>query len=300
MARARRLLLVDDDKGLSASPSRAERELEKRLGEERLRQIDCALVRFSQARALKIARVVSDAAEHFDFGRMDDTAARLFTRRLIRLGEQGFLEIFGNARRPTFSEVQRTSRSADLLADTGSLFLAEQGPGDPGRSMDFKARLREVSKRSKLEDPRTLAYADALVTDFPGEASAWAKRSFIKELGKDLVGAEEDVTMALRLAPDNPGHCLDRAMLRGRLHDHEGAIADYSAGLAACNERELEFFGEALLFGRAHQLVLLGKHAEALLDLAGTGDRAGTMFGVSKAELMAECARALPSFPPRL
>jgi hypothetical protein len=99
------MLLLDDDDQVPASPTQGEAVLADALGVAGLASVDEAIVKASQRRWLKVARVVVDAIKAGGFS-TEEEQVRLHVRRIIALVEAGTLEGQGNLRRPRFSEVR--------------------------------------------------------------------------------------------------------------------------------------------------------------------------------------------------
>jgi hypothetical protein len=95
----------DDEWLLPASPTQEETELVRALGPNGLKAVDDAIVKATQRRWLKVARIVTDAIEAGGFSIAEDQLD-LHVRRIIALVKVGTLESQGNLRRPLFSEVR--------------------------------------------------------------------------------------------------------------------------------------------------------------------------------------------------
>jgi hypothetical protein len=95
----------DDEWLLPASPTQEEAELVRALGPKGLEAVDDEIVKATQRRWLKVARVVTDAMKAGGFS-IAEEQLDLHVRRIIALVEVGTLESQGNLRRPLFSEVR--------------------------------------------------------------------------------------------------------------------------------------------------------------------------------------------------
>src|SRR4051812_40982939 len=100
------MLLLDDDDELAEVPDELETNLAERLGSGGLAGIDAALLACTEKVQHKIARIISRALDAGGFPPEDDHIA-VHARRLIELANAGLVVIFGNPRRPRWSEARR-------------------------------------------------------------------------------------------------------------------------------------------------------------------------------------------------
>jgi hypothetical protein len=103
------VLFYDDQ--LPDAPGDQEVKLAEQLGEEELRAIDARIEGLTQARWLKVARIVADALQAGGYSTREESHVHLHVRRVIGLVNSGALEAQGNVRRPRWSEVRFAPRS---------------------------------------------------------------------------------------------------------------------------------------------------------------------------------------------
>lgn len=99
------MLLWHDDGELPEVSDESETELAERLGPSGLMAIDAALIAATGQTQHKIARIVLRALEAGGHPVSDEYVA-LHARRFIGLAEAGRVAVFGNPRRPRFSEAR--------------------------------------------------------------------------------------------------------------------------------------------------------------------------------------------------
>ncbi|MEI9937419.1 MAG: hypothetical protein WDO69_09360 [Pseudomonadota bacterium] len=119
------MLLVDDDDELPELPDERETDLAARLGSGGLATIDATLLACTEKVQHKIARIISHALDVGGFPPEDDYIA-VHARRLIGLANAGAVVIFGNPRRPRWSEARR---SYEPIADTSRGRFANDSAG---------------------------------------------------------------------------------------------------------------------------------------------------------------------------
>jgi len=99
------MLLLDDDDELPVTPHAEETALAERLGVEGLRAIDTALLEFTGTVQRKVAAIVARALDAGGFPASDEYVD-LHVRRLIGLVQAGKLVVFGDPRKPRWSEAR--------------------------------------------------------------------------------------------------------------------------------------------------------------------------------------------------
>ncbi len=101
------MLLIDDDDELPEVPSPEEEEVElaEQLGVDGLNAIDAALLAWTERTQHKVARIVARALDAGGFLPSDDYI-ELHVRRFINLARAGKVEVFGDPRKPRFSEAR--------------------------------------------------------------------------------------------------------------------------------------------------------------------------------------------------
>ena len=99
------MLLLDDDDELPDVPHAEETALAERLGAEGLRAIDAALLECTGTVQRKVASIVARALDVGGFPASDDYID-LHVRRLIGLAQSGKLVVFGDPRKPRWSEAR--------------------------------------------------------------------------------------------------------------------------------------------------------------------------------------------------
>jgi len=97
--------IADEKWQLPEEPSEEETALAAKLGPEGLAKADASLLNWIPKGSRKVARVLMDAIEADDL-HPNDAAVEVYLRRLIGLADKGLIEVFGNIRRPRYSEVQ--------------------------------------------------------------------------------------------------------------------------------------------------------------------------------------------------
>lgn len=102
------MLLLDDDDELPELPDELEMDLTERLGSGGLASIDANLLACTDKTQHKVARIIARALDAGRFPPTDDYVA-VHARRLIRLANAGVVTIFGNPRRPRWSEARRSN-----------------------------------------------------------------------------------------------------------------------------------------------------------------------------------------------
>jgi hypothetical protein len=100
------MLLLDDDDELSELPNELELNLAERLGAVGLARVDATLVACTDKVQHKVARIIARALAAGGFPPADDYIA-VHVRRLIGLADAGAVVIFGNPKRPRWSEARR-------------------------------------------------------------------------------------------------------------------------------------------------------------------------------------------------
>lgn len=103
---------MDDDDELPDQPEDAESKLVTELGDDGLRAIDEALLRYTRGTWLKVARVVADAMEAGGFATSEDAPIDLHVRRMMALVDSGVIEAQGDVRRPRWSEVRQPTSTS--------------------------------------------------------------------------------------------------------------------------------------------------------------------------------------------
>lgn len=101
------MLLLDDDDELPEQPDEQEKELAERLGSSGLAAIDATLLACTGKVQHKVARIIARALDAGGFPPADNYIA-VHARRLIDIANGGAVVIFGNPRRPRWSEVVRS------------------------------------------------------------------------------------------------------------------------------------------------------------------------------------------------
>ena len=99
------VLLLDDDDELAEVAGADETAFAASLGVEAGPIIDARLLRHVSSRQRKVALVISHAIDDGGFEAWSSGCVEFHTRRVIALAEAGFLEAFGNLRKPRWSEV---------------------------------------------------------------------------------------------------------------------------------------------------------------------------------------------------
>lgn len=94
----------EDKWELPDKPSEAEKALAAKLGPEGLAKADASLLKWIPKGSRKVARILGDAIEADDL-HPNDAAVEVYLRRLIGLADKELIEVFGNIRRPRWSEV---------------------------------------------------------------------------------------------------------------------------------------------------------------------------------------------------
>lgn len=160
----------------------------------------------------------------------------------------------------------------------------------------FKAELRRVKNRIEDKDPNAFDEAVKLTEQYPDEAEAWNTLAYANQWKKDYPAAVAAMTRAIELRPGRPGLYCTRGECSLMAGDYDGAIADFTEGLALGNHLKQEPYREVLHFLRAEAYYQLGRKAEALADLEHVDDDC-TFWTVqvrTKAELLVLCGGSLP------
>jgi tetratricopeptide (TPR) repeat protein len=151
--------------------------------------------------------------------------------------------------------------------------------------------------RIRDKDPTGFDDAVELSEQYPEVWEIWHTLAYAHESRGEYAAAIAALTRAMALEAQEPVLFLDRggcALLAG---EYERAVADFSQGLARCDELDWDYYREPLHFLRAEALVQLGKKAEALADLSHVRDDYlfWTIKARSKAELLALCGEGAAS-----
>lgn len=161
---------------------------------------------------------------------------------------------------------------------------------------EFKSRCRSVEERIEAKAPDAFDEAVKLTEQFPAEAEAWNTLAYANKWKKDYPAAVAAITRAIELRPGRPGLYFTRGGSSLMAGDYDGAIADFTEGLALGNHKEQEAYREVLYFHRAEAYYQLGRTTEAIADLEHVDDdcTSWTVQVRSKADLLALCGVVVP------
>lgn len=117
-----------------------------------------------------------------------------------------------------------------------------------------------------------MSLANELVKQYPDEMRVWLLRSHLHNLDENYKDAIGDLTRAIEINPMEPHLFYTRGTCRFAQADYEGAVNDFSKGLALCDYHSSDYYRGELYFWRAESLLKLGRKQDALLDLAHVGE----------------------------
>jgi tetratricopeptide (TPR) repeat protein len=158
-------------------------------------------------------------------------------------------------------------------------------------------RISKAMELARNEDAAAMPMANELVEQYPKETKVWAFRGYLYARNRNHAEAVADLTRAIEIDPMNPFYFFSRGRYQFALGDDRSAIDDFAAGLALCDQYNIDDYREELHFWRAEALLRLGKKREALSDLDHVHEdtfRSWTYKLRTKADLLADCNR-LPS-----
>jgi len=155
--------------------------------------------------------------------------------------------------------------------------------------------IRDINLRIRAKDPTGFEDAVDFTERHPEIWEVWHTLAYAHESRGDYAAAIAAVTRAMELNPREPLLFLERGAYALLMGDHERAVADFSQGLALCDELDQDYFSEALHFLRAEAFVQLGNKAEAVADLSHVPDDYvfWTIQARSKEELLTLCGERL-------
>jgi len=157
----------------------------------------------------------------------------------------------------------------------------------------LKAQLRKIDERVNTEDPTVLDDTIKLTEQYPDEPEVWHSLGYVYESQENYPAALTTMSRVIELAPQEPAYYHHRGCCALMAGDYNLAIADFSQGLALCDEWKNDYYRQSLHFLRAEAHYQLGRKAEAQADLAHVDDDtvSWTIQVRSKAELVALCSK---------
>jgi tetratricopeptide (TPR) repeat protein len=161
--------------------------------------------------------------------------------------------------------------------------------------------LADIDKRVRAKDPTAVERAARLAETHPDEPKVWFSLAYARARNDDMDGAVTAMNRLVDIAPREPAVFFDRGRYEQRRGNLEAALADFTQGIALCEQLHAEYYLESLYFFRADVLVALGRKAEALADLEHVKDDCvlWTTELRSKFALLTECGQppAIMSLP---
>ena len=162
----------------------------------------------------------------------------------------------------------------------------------------INVRTTEIVARAKaLAKSDNHGSADSLLTELlqntRDDPTVWVARAFVRELARDLGGAERDMTEAIALQDGEPDYFFTRGRYRLALNQIDGAIADFSLTLELSMRLNSDYYREPAQLARAEAHLRLGLLDKARADCALVSNADMTWPGVrSKTEILARCDTA--------
>jgi tetratricopeptide (TPR) repeat protein len=162
-------------------------------------------------------------------------------------------------------------------------------------SDDVQSLIRRINVRRRDGDPTVAESAIQLAEQYPLEPRVWLLLAHIHEDADNDPATLEALTRVVEVAPKEPVGFYSRGSFFLKREEYDRAVADFTQGLVLCDELSNDYYRGSLHFHRAEALILAGKKAEALRDLAHLPDdyEGFTTDLRSKAELLALCADAI-------
>jgi tetratricopeptide (TPR) repeat protein len=151
--------------------------------------------------------------------------------------------------------------------------------------------INDIEKLVRAKDPTAVERAAQLAEQYPDAPKVWFLVAFVHSMNDDMDGAIAAMTRLVDIAPREPAVFFDRGRYEQRRGNLEAALADFTEGIALCEQLHAEYYLESLYFFRADVLVALGRKAEALADLAHVSDDCvlWTTELRTKAAILADC-----------
>jgi tetratricopeptide (TPR) repeat protein len=144
--------------------------------------------------------------------------------------------------------------------DQAQTYIAAAEKVRPDAAFLYSLRVALFSKRHQPRE--ALQAADVMIAKFPGDASAYNERCWLKAtLNISADTAVADCETALKLQPGTPAFLDSRAFAKLRTGAIDGAIADYDAALKAAPNLPASLYGRGLAKARR------GDRAGALEDI---------------------------------
>ncbi len=153
------------------------------------------------------------------------------------------------------------------------------------------SQIKAIKRRIRADDATAAEDAERLGEKYPDEWTVWQLLSYVRSRNKDYTGSIAAMNRILELLPPSPGIYCNRGtseFYRGNLL---AALADFTQGIAKCDELGDDYYRSALYFLRADVLIQLGRKAEARADLKHVkdGHTSWTTTLRSKDEMLSEC-----------
>jgi tetratricopeptide (TPR) repeat protein len=152
--------------------------------------------------------------------------------------------------------------------------------------------LKNIEQRVRADDPAAVQQASRLAEQYPESDEAWVLLAFAHAKKDEVAEAIAAMTRAIELSPAEPGKFFDRGRYELKLANYQGALGDFTQGLALCDQLKNDYYRHALQFFRAEVFLKLGMKNEARADLTQLPDdfTLWTTKLRTKTALLAECA----------
>lgn len=125
-------------------------------------------------------------------------------------------------------------------------------------------QIRQLVKREKYSE--AIELADHYLVNNPKEAQMWSSKSYVNAQAGDILGAIDDVSQAIALAPDEPAYWYKRGQYWFEKEDYKQAIVDFSHTIEASHKHGTSYYvGPAYLF-RADSYLRIGELQKARDD----------------------------------
>jgi tetratricopeptide (TPR) repeat protein len=153
------------------------------------------------------------------------------------------------------------------------------------------SQIKGIEKLVRAKDPAAVERAAQLAEQYPDEPEVWFSLAFAHAMNDDMDGAVAAMNRLVDIAPREPAVFFDRGRYEQSRGNLQAALADFTQGIALCEQLHWEYYLESLYFFRADVLVALGRKAEALADLEHVEDDhvAWTTKLRTKAAILADC-----------
>jgi Flp pilus assembly protein TadD len=106
--------------------------------------------------------------------------------------------------------------------------------------------IADVRNRAREEDPTAVERAVQLAEQYPDEPEVWFVLAFAHAINRDVDGAVAAMNRLVDIAPREPAVFFDRGRYEQRRGNLQAALADFTEGIALCEQLHAEYYLESL------------------------------------------------------